>query len=56
MNLLDGLNLALKSTDFKISPLLQGNSDYQKWQQSNNAAGKSQNTKITRQEGDDDDE
>lgn len=28
MNNLDGLNLSLKSSDFKMSPLLQGKNDF----------------------------
>lgn len=30
---LDALSLSMKSTDFKISPLLQGKTEYMKWQQ-----------------------
>jgi len=32
MQLLDAQNLTAKSTDFKISPLLKGKTEYQKWQ------------------------
>jgi len=31
MQLLDAQNLSMKSTDFKISPLLKGKAEYQKW-------------------------
>jgi hypothetical protein len=31
MQLLDAQNLSMKSTDFKISPLLKGKTEYQKW-------------------------
>merc|ERR1711981_1384600 len=34
MNALDAQNQALKSSDFKISPLLKGKADYMKWQSS----------------------
>lgn len=34
MEALDAQNLSLKSVDMKISPLLKGAADYQKWQQS----------------------
>jgi len=34
MQALDSEQLAMKSTDFKISPLLKGKAEYQKWQQS----------------------
>merc|ERR1719201_1154497 len=34
MQALDAQNLTLKSTDFKISPLLKGKTDYLRWQQS----------------------
>lgn len=37
MNALDAQNLQLKSTDFKISPLLKGKADYMKWQSSASA-------------------
>ena len=44
MQILDGQNLSMKSTDFKISPLLKGKTDYLKWQQtslaSRNASGR----------------
>jgi len=33
MQALDAQNLSQKSTDFKISPLLKGKAEYQKWQQ-----------------------
>jgi hypothetical protein len=38
MQLLDAQNLTMKSTDFKISPLLKGKAEYQKWQQTSLAA------------------
>ena len=31
MEALDAQNLSKKSTDFKISPLLRGKAEYQKW-------------------------
>ena len=31
MQLIDAQNLSMKSTDFKISPLLKGKAEYQKW-------------------------
>lgn len=34
MQALDAQNLTLKSTDFKLSPLLKGKTDYLRWQQS----------------------
>jgi hypothetical protein len=40
MQLLDAQNLSMKSTDFKISPLLKGKAEYQKWQQTSLAAPK----------------
>jgi len=40
MTLLDAQNLTMKSTDFKISPLLKGKAEYQKWQQTSLAAPK----------------
>ena len=43
MQLLDAQNLSMKSTDFKISPLLKGKTEYQKWQQTSLAAPKPQN-------------
>merc|ERR1719243_475370 len=42
MQLLDAQNLSMKSTDFKISPLLKGKAEYQKWQQTSLAAPKGQ--------------
>jgi len=41
MQLLDAQNLSMKSTDFKISPLLKGKAEYQKWQQTSLASPKS---------------
>jgi hypothetical protein len=41
MQLLDAQNLSAKSTDFKISPLLKGKAEYQKWQQTSLASPKS---------------
>lgn len=41
MQMLDAQNLSMKSTDFKISPLLKGKMEYQKWQQTNLATPKS---------------
>jgi len=35
--------LSSKSTDFKISPLLKGKAEYQKWQQTSLAAPKASN-------------
>lgn len=43
MQLLDAQNLTMKSTDFKISPLLKGKAEYQKWQQTSLAAPKASN-------------
>jgi hypothetical protein len=43
MQLLDAQNLSSKSTDFKISPLLKGKTEYQKWQQTSLAAPKASN-------------
>jgi hypothetical protein len=43
MQLLDAQNLSMKSTDFKISPLLKGKIEYQKWQQTSLAAPKASN-------------
>lgn len=43
MQLLDAQNLSMKSTDFKISPLLKGKAEYQKWQQTSLAAPKASN-------------
>lgn len=43
MQLLDAQNLSMKSTDFKISPLLKGKLEYQKWQQNSLAAPKASN-------------
>ena len=43
MQLLDAQNLTAKSTDFKISPLLKGKAEYQKWQQTSLAAPKASN-------------
>jgi len=34
MQALDDQNLPMKSTDFKLSPLLKGKNEYIKWQQS----------------------
>lgn len=41
MSDLDRQNLTLKSTDFKLSPLLKGKTEYLKWQQSSATAIKS---------------
>jgi len=38
MAALDAQALSMKSTDFKISPLLKGKIEYQKWQQTNLAS------------------
>jgi len=38
MTALDQQALSYKSTDFKISPLLKGKNEYQKWQQTNLAS------------------
>jgi hypothetical protein len=43
MQLLDAQNLTMKSTDFKISPLLKGKAEYQKWQQTSLAAPRASN-------------
>lgn len=43
MQLLDAQNLGMKSTDFKISPLLKGKAEYQKWQQTSLAAPRASN-------------
>jgi hypothetical protein len=43
MQLLDAQNLTMKSTDFKISPLLKGKVEYQKWQQTSLAAPRASN-------------
>merc|ERR1712023_295754 len=43
VQLLDAQNLSMKSTDFKISPLLKGKIEYQKWQQPSLAAPKASN-------------
>lgn len=40
MTMLDAQNLTMKSTDFKISPLLKGKMEYQKWQQTSLATPK----------------
>jgi hypothetical protein len=40
MTALDAQNLSQKSTDFKISPLLKGKAEYQKWQQNSLTNGK----------------
>jgi len=45
MQLLDAQNLHLKSTDFKLSPLLKGKTEYLKWQQNSLASAK-QPTRI----------
>jgi hypothetical protein len=44
MDALDAQNLSKKSTDFKISPLLKGKAEYQKWQSAQ--AAKPTNTKV----------
>jgi len=43
MQMLDAQNLTMKSTDFKISPLLKGKAEYQKWQQTSLAAPRASN-------------
>jgi len=40
MQMLDAQNLTSKSTDFKISPMLKGKAEYQKWQTTSLAAPK----------------
>jgi hypothetical protein len=40
MSSLDAAQLSKKSTDFKVSPMLKGKAEYQKWQQSSLAAPK----------------
>lgn len=40
MGALDNQNLHLKSTDFKLSPLLKGKTEYLKWQQNSLTAAK----------------
>jgi hypothetical protein len=54
MQLLDAQNLSMKSTDFKISPLLKGKAEYQKWQQTSLASPKSNNHIHLDKMGDDD--
>jgi chromosome segregation ATPase len=43
MQFLDAQNVTGKSTDLKISPLLKGKAEYQKWQQTSLAAPKANN-------------
>jgi hypothetical protein len=45
MQALDAQNLSMKSTDFKISPLLKGKSEYLKWQQTS-LQSKSSSTRV----------
>merc|ERR1712091_558479 len=54
MQLLDAQNLSMKSTDFKISPLLKGKAEYQKWQQTSLAAPKASNHVHLDRSSDDD--
>lgn len=57
MQLLDAQNLSMKSTDFKISPLLKGKTEYQKWQQTSLAAPKASNhVHLDRSTDDEEDE
>jgi len=56
MNALDAQNLALKSTDFKISPLLKGKTDYIAWQSSSVSSTKAPSVHVSLGGGDDDDE
>jgi chromosome segregation ATPase len=56
MTLLDASNVSMKSTDFKISPLLKGKAEYQKWQTSSLAAPKASNHVHLDKTPDDDDE
>jgi hypothetical protein len=54
MQFLDAQNITGKSTDLKISPLLKGKAEYQKWQQTSLAAPKADNHIHLDKMGDDD--
>lgn len=53
---LDGQQMSLKSTDFKISPLLKGKTEYQNWLQSTHNHNKMPSAHSALQAADDDDE
>ena len=59
MQALDSLNMTLKSTDLKLSPLLKGKAAYQAWQQQAAMAKTGPSTvglKGARADADDDDD
>jgi hypothetical protein len=53
---LDGQQMSLKSTDFKISPLLKGKTEYQNWLQNTHNHNKTPSAHSALQAADDDDE
>lgn len=56
MTALDGQQMSLKSTDFKISPLLKGKAEYMKWQNSAFNFSKIPSAHAALNGGDEDDE
>merc|ERR1712091_127057 len=56
MQALDERQLTAKSTDFKLSPLLKGKNEYQKWQQTSLSTKKNVNKVHLEDELEDDEE